>query len=73
MNVKIRKYLVNDVVTKIGHFVDIGLSRMLGLYIRIEFKYFRLLPHGIVACQLIDCSMNMTTVFFFTHSHTHKS
>lgn len=71
-NVKIRKHLVNNVVSKIGHFVDTGLSKVLGLYTRIAFKYFRLLPQGIVACQLIVCSMNVTTVFFFTRSHTHK-
>lgn len=34
-NVKIRKHLVNNVVSKIGHFVDTGLSEVLGLYTRI--------------------------------------
>lgn len=65
----LRKRLASNVVSKTDHFVNTGLTRVLSLHIRIEFKYFRPLPQGIVACQLIVCSIDLTTVFF-VHTHT---
>lgn len=65
----LRKHLVSNVASKIDHFVNAGLSKVLDLYTITALKYFRPVPQGIVACQLIVCSRNLTTVFFVTHKN----
>lgn len=64
----LRKHLASNVASKIDHFVNVGLSRVLDLYTISALKFFRPVPQRIVA-WLIVCSRNLTTVFFVTHKN----